>query len=55
MMDIDSETKADLMNKLQAPLSLLEALTQGKTIPKDFLKTALKDLKTAIQLISGDR
>jgi len=50
-----NEFKANLKNKLQAPLSLLEALAQGKTATRALIKTALKDLITVKHLISGDK
>jgi len=51
----DQELKATLRNKLQAPLSALEAIKQGKHPSKGLIETALKDLKTVIKLIDKDK
>ncbi len=42
---MDKELNADIRNKLQAPLTTLELLSQNKPVPKDFLESALKDIK----------
>lgn len=52
MIELDSETIAEIRNKLQAPLSLLEALNNGKDATKSLRTIAIKDLKAVIKMLT---
>ncbi len=48
---MNPELIADIRNKLQAPKTALELLSQGKDVPKEFIERALKDLDEAVGLL----
>lgn len=52
---MNDELLSDIRNKLTAPKIALEKLAKGEHLPREFIKLALKDLKTIINRISGKR
>ncbi len=50
-MSADKEMKADILNKLQAPLTALELMSHGKEMPKEFIEAAKKDLDEAVNML----
>ena len=50
-MGVDKNIKADIRNKLQAPKTALELLSEGKDIPKEFIEMAKKDLDETVKLL----
>jgi hypothetical protein len=51
---MDKELIADIRNKLQATLTVLELLSEGKEASKEFLEIAKKDLDGAVELLGGE-
>ena len=49
---IGKELSAEIRNKLQAGKSALEALRDGKKVPKELIQVALKDMDRVIKLIN---
>jgi hypothetical protein len=47
--DLSEEDRADIRNKLQAPLTVLEAFINGKRTPVAIWQKALDDLEEAIK------
>lgn len=47
--------KADIRNKLQAPMTALELLSQGKEAPKNFIEMAKKELDKVVELIEKNK
>lgn len=43
---------ANIRNKLTPTKTALELLSQGKDVPKEFLKIALEDLDEAVELLN---
>jgi hypothetical protein len=43
-MNADKEMKADIRNKLQAPLTALELISEGKEVSKEFMEIVKKCL-----------
>lgn len=50
--NILGEVIADIRNKLQAPLSVLSALAEGKRPPEQAVKIAKKDLEDIIETLN---
>lgn len=48
---MDKEPIAQIRNKLQAPKTALDLLSQGKDVPKKFIETARKALDEAVELL----
>ena len=42
---LSEEVKADLRNRLQAPLTILTALKEGKKIPEALLNIGIQDIE----------
>jgi hypothetical protein len=51
-MSIDEEMKAEIRNKLQAILTVLELLLEGKDVSKEFIEVAKKDVDEAVNMLS---
>jgi len=49
--DYKRELIAEIRNKLTAPKATLQLLSQGKDVPKKFIKKVLKELNKAIELL----
>lgn len=47
-----SEISVEIHNKLQAGKTALEALRDGKKVPKELIEIALKDMDKVIKLIN---
>jgi hypothetical protein len=53
---MDKELTADIRNKLQASLAVLELLSKGREVPKDFIDAVKRDLDEAVELLgSGEQ
>lgn len=52
---MNEEILSGIRNKLTAPKIALEKLAKGEKMPKEFLELALKELKAAIVLLSGQK
>lgn len=50
-MNNTDEKKAEIRNKLQSPKTALELLSQGKDVPREFIKKALKDLDEVVKML----
>ena len=48
---MDKETNADIRNKLQAAVTVLELIKNGKIVPSERVEAALKDLEKILELI----
>ena len=53
MDKIRNEIEAEMRNKIQAPLLILNNLHKGKDVPKKLVETALKDIEKLKQLIES--
>ncbi len=51
MKNIGEEIKAEMRNKIQAPLLVLNDLHKGKEIPKNLIKAAAGDVEELKRLI----
>jgi len=51
---MDKELIADMRNKLTLPKTVLECLKDGKEVPKETIKLALKELDEAVELLKGE-
>jgi hypothetical protein len=49
-MSADEEIKADIRNKLQAALTVLELISEGKDVSKELIEIAKKDLNEAVAM-----
>jgi len=49
----NNEIKAEMRNKIQAPLLVLNDLHKGKEVPKDLIKAAAKDIEELKQIIES--
>ena len=49
---MDKELKADINNKLQAPLTALDLLLEGKDVPKEFIAMAKKSLDKVVSMLN---
>jgi hypothetical protein len=45
------ELIADIRNKLQAPMTALELLRQGKDVPKELIELAKRELSEAVGML----
>ena len=50
--ETDKELSADIRNKLQAGKTALEAFRDGRKVPNDLIKIAIKDLDSLIKLLN---
>lgn len=50
---MNPESIADIRNKLQAARTLMDLLSEGKEVPKEFIGKAKKDLSEAVKLLEG--
>ena len=46
-----NEIEAEMRNKIQAPLLILDNLHKGKEVSKKFIETALKDIEELRRII----
>jgi hypothetical protein len=53
VMDNLKELIADIRNKLQASLTVLELLSEGRDVSKEFIEAAKKDLDEAVLLLAS--
>ena len=49
----NKELVADIRNKLQASMTALELLSQGKEVPKEFIEMANEELDKAVKLLEN--
>jgi ferritin-like protein len=49
---MDKEFIANIRNKLQAPITALELISQSKEVPKEFIEAAKRDLNGVVELLS---
>ena len=52
---MNKEQIADIRNKLQAPKTALELLSQGKDVPEEFIEMALKDLDKMVEILDASQ
>ena len=52
---MNKELKADINNKLQAPLTALSLLAEDKPVPKKFIETAIKSLQDAKEMLNESK
>jgi hypothetical protein len=50
-MSVDEEMKADIRNKLQSSMTVLELISRGKEVSKEFIRAAKRDLDEAVELL----
>jgi hypothetical protein len=50
-MSADRAMKADIRNKLQAALTVLELLSEGKEVTKELIEIAKRDLDETIRIL----
>jgi len=47
---MNPEFIADIRNKLQAPLTALELLNQGKDVPQEFIEITNRELDDVVEM-----
>ena len=51
--EIDREIKAEMRNKIQSPLLVLNNLSRGREVPKKLMEAASKDVEALEQLVES--
>jgi hypothetical protein len=51
---MNKELIADIRNKPQPPRTALNIISQGKEVPKEFIKTAKRDLDEVERLLKSE-
>jgi uncharacterized protein YggU (UPF0235/DUF167 family) len=51
---MNSELIADIRNKLQAPKTALDLISEGKEMPKELIEIAKKDLDDVEHLLKSE-
>ena len=47
------ETKAEIRNKLQVAVTVLEALSDDKKVPEDIIKKGVEDLEEVLRILDN--
>lgn len=51
---MDKEFTAEIRNKIQAGKLALETLKDGKTVPKNIIEVALRDLSKILEILDKE-
>ena len=54
-MDAAEEMRAEIRNKLTPAKTALDLLSQGKDVPKEFIKMAERDLDKAVKMLEANQ
>lgn len=53
MNNVSDEIKAEMRNKIQAPVLVLDNLHKGREVPRNLIKTAAGDIEELKRLIEN--